>query len=82
MRAQQLSISFPKVKRRGGARLGAGRKPAPAQQRRTPHRARALCLNDQMQVIVLHGVVRDSKLRAAAVANRAHHCARDVLAAQ
>jgi len=41
MRAQQLSIAFPEVKRRGGARAGAGRKPAAAHLRRTPHRARA-----------------------------------------
>ena len=41
MRAQQLSISFPEVKRRGGARPGAGRKPVVAHLRRTPHRARA-----------------------------------------
>ena len=40
MRAQQLSISFPEVKRRGGARAGAGRKPVAAHLRRTPHRAR------------------------------------------
>jgi REP element-mobilizing transposase RayT len=41
MRAQQLSISFPEEKRRGGARAGAGRKPVAAHLRRTPHRARA-----------------------------------------
>lgn len=40
MRAEQLSISFPEVKRRGGARAGAGRKPVAAHLRRTPHRAR------------------------------------------
>jgi REP element-mobilizing transposase RayT len=41
MRAEQLSISFPELKRRGGARPGAGRKRAPGHLRHTPHRARA-----------------------------------------
>lgn len=40
MGAEQLSISFPELKRRGGARVGAGRKPVAAHLRRTPHRAR------------------------------------------
>jgi hypothetical protein len=41
MRAEQLSIAFPEVKPRGGARQGAGRKPRPSHLRQTPHRARA-----------------------------------------
>jgi REP element-mobilizing transposase RayT len=40
-RAEQLSISFPELKRRGGARMGAGRKKGAAHLRHTPHRARA-----------------------------------------
>jgi len=36
----QLALSFPELKRRGGARRGAGRKPRAAHLRQTPHRAR------------------------------------------
>ena len=36
----QLALSFPEPKRRGGARRGAGRKPRAAHLRQTPHRAR------------------------------------------
>ena len=36
----QLALSFPEQKRRGGARRGAGRKPRAAHLRQTPHRAR------------------------------------------
>lgn len=40
MRAKQLELSFLVRSGRGGARVGAGRKASPAQQRRTAHRAR------------------------------------------
>jgi putative transposase len=40
MRAIQLEFEFPKSKRRGGARAGAGRKRLPAGLRHTPHRSR------------------------------------------
>ncbi|HET7544891.1 MAG TPA: transposase [Polyangiaceae bacterium] len=40
MRATQLDLSFQEPKQRGGARLGAGRKPKAAHLRHTPHRAR------------------------------------------
>jgi len=40
MRVNQLAFSFPKPKRRGGARPGAGRKPRAGYLRQTPHRAR------------------------------------------
>ena len=36
----QLALAFPKAKPRGGARLGAGRKPRAAGLRHTPHRSR------------------------------------------
>jgi len=36
----QLALSFPEPKRRGGARQGAGRKPRAAHLRQTPHRTR------------------------------------------
>lgn len=36
----QLALAFPKAKPRGGARLGAGRKPSAAGLRHTPHRSR------------------------------------------
>ncbi len=36
----QLKLTFPNMKRRGGARLGAGRKRLPAGLRHTPHRSR------------------------------------------
>jgi len=36
----QLALSFPEPKRRGGARPGAGRKPRAAHLRQTPHRVR------------------------------------------
>src|SRR6478609_4978282 len=39
MSANQLALSFPESKRRGGARRAAGRKPR-AHLRQTPHRAR------------------------------------------
>ena len=42
MRAKQLAFDFPAVKRRGGARAGAGRKPLHAGRRHTPHRSRPL----------------------------------------
>ena len=38
----QLALSFPEPKRRGGARRGAGRKPRAAHLRQTPHRARPM----------------------------------------
>jgi putative transposase len=36
----QMAFSFPEIKRRGGARSGAGRKPLAVHLRQTPHRAR------------------------------------------
>ena len=42
MSASQLVFSFSELKRRGGARRGAGRKPRAAHLRQTPHRARAV----------------------------------------
>jgi putative transposase len=72
MRAQQLSISFPEVKRRGGARLGAGRKPAAAHLRRTPHRARAKHQRDNPVHVTLRAFTRSL---------RSQHVARTVLAA-
>src|SRR6185369_10464412 len=36
----QLALSFPEQKRRGGARQGAGRKPRAGRLRQTPHRVR------------------------------------------
>jgi len=42
MGGNQLAFLFPELKRRGGARRGAGRKPRAAHLRRTPHRVRAV----------------------------------------
>jgi REP element-mobilizing transposase RayT len=36
----QLALAFPKMRRRGGARAGAGRKRLPVGLRHTPHRSR------------------------------------------
>jgi putative transposase len=38
---EQLAIAFSPARRRGGSRVGAGRKKLPAHLRHTPHRARA-----------------------------------------
>jgi REP element-mobilizing transposase RayT len=40
MQARQMELSFSPRSGRGGARLGAGRKPLPPRMRHTPHRAR------------------------------------------
>ena len=40
-RVEHLELPLREVKRRGGARVGAGRKPLPGHLRHTPHRARA-----------------------------------------
>jgi putative transposase len=72
LRAKQLSISFPESKRRGGTRIGAGRKPAAAHLRRTPHRAR---MKHQ------RGNPVHVTLRASSRSLRSQHLARTVLSA-
>jgi REP element-mobilizing transposase RayT len=64
--ANQLTLSFPQPKRRGGARTGAGRKPRAAHLRKTPHRARRMHRKAHPVHITLRAELRS--LRAQQVA--------------
>lgn len=65
--AQQLALPFSEVRRRGGARRGAGRPQFPAHLRHTPHRARPKHRAAHPVHVTLRAVVRS--LRCQQVVN-------------